>query len=55
MFSPDRVQGETAVVQGQLFNYLCHIIELPYYGTSCHVLGYLVDHNEMLDEEGKYR
>lgn len=53
MFSPDRVQGETAVIQGQLFNYLCHIIELPYYGTSCHVLGYLVDHNEMLDEEGK--
>lgn len=53
LFSPDRVPGETQVVQGQIFNYLCHIIELPYYSTSCHVMSYEVDHNPALDEEGR--
>lgn len=53
LFSSDRVPGETQVVEGQLFDYLCHVIELPYYGTSCHIMSYEVDHNEALDEEGK--
>ena len=53
MFSSDRVQGETAVVKGQLFDYLVHIIELPYFGTSCHIMSYEVDYNNASDEEGQ--
>lgn len=53
LFSPDRVQGETQVVEGQIFNYLCHIIELPYYSTSCHIMSYEVSHNVALDEAGR--
>lgn len=53
MFSDDRVQGETAVIEGQIFKYLCHIIELPYYSTSCHVMSYQIDYNPALDEDGK--
>ncbi len=53
MFSEDRVRGETQVVEGQLFYYLCHIVELPYYSTSCHIMSYEVDHNEAFNDEQK--
>ncbi len=53
MFSPDRVRGETQVVEGQLFYYLCHIVELPYYSTSCHIMSYEVDHNAAFSDEQK--
>lgn len=53
MFSEDRVRGETQVVEGQLFYYMCHIVELPYYSTSCHIMSYEVDHNEAFDDERK--
>ena len=53
MFSEDRVRGETQVIEGQLFYYMCHIIELPYYSTSCHIMSYEVDHNEAFDDARK--
>ena len=53
MFSEDRVRGETQVVEGQLFYYMCHIVELPYYSTSCHIMSYEVDHNEAFNDEQK--
>lgn len=38
MFSDSRKNGDVAVVQGKMFNYLCYVEKVPFLATSCTVV-----------------
>ncbi len=53
MFSKERVAGEIAVVQGELFRYLVYIERLPYLNVSRKVMFFGYDYEDGISEEEK--
>lgn len=55
MFSEDRVPGEIAVVEGQIFRYLVYIEKLPYLSVSRKIMYCGYDYEEGITDEEKAR
>lgn len=55
MFSSSRSDGDIAVVQGKLFNYLCYVEKVPFLATSSTVISCVSSYSSDMGQEDRDR